>query len=373
MADNIIYLIASVLPFLCCLWWTITLFLEKLSGRNQSPAAGAFLNFVAVSTILYFCHFCHFVFPNSTIATFAESVWIFCTLSVYPLFGFWIYRLTNAEPGRKGTAGFTIPATVILIPSLVFFTISVVFTIAGVGRKWLMLAVKLFFAAEVVFTAVYGIKALRTYRIVIANFYADTEGKELRSVGTMLTLLLLTSLFSMVSNLVGRDLFVGSVLLVIPSLVFTVLLYSISYIGRRPVFDASSMQKDLIQEEGTDAEEKQNTEEDRPDVLLQRIWHAMEADRLYLRQGLKISDLALAVGSNRSYVSNCINNNLGLSFSDFVASYRIKEAVSLLEDVSEGVSIESIGWKSGFASRSQFYRSFKKETGMSPGQWLEKH
>lgn len=371
MAENIIYLIASVLPFLCCLWWTVTLLLEKISGRNQSPAAGAFLNFVAVSTILYFCHFCHFAFPRTAVSTFADSVWIFCTLSVYPLFGFWIYRLTNAEPGRKGTAGFTIPAAVILIPSLVFFTISVVFTIAGVGRKWLMLAVKLFFAAEVVFTAVYGFKALRAYRIGIANFYADTEGKELRSVGTMLTLLLLTSLFSMVSNLVGRDLFAGSVLLVIPSLVFTVLLYSISYIGRRPVFDASSMQKDLVHEDVAETEE--GPEEDRPDVLLQKIRHAMEGDRLYLRQGLKISDLALAVGSNRSYVSNCINNNLGLSFSDFVASYRIKEAVSLLEDVSEGVSIESIGWKSGFASRSQFYRSFKKETGMSPGQWLERH
>ena len=342
MADNIIYLIASVLPFLCCLWWTITLLLEKLSGRNQSPAAGAFLNFVAVSTLLYFCHFCHFVFPNSTIATFAECVWIFCTLSVYPLFGFWIYRLTHAEfPGGRA-GGFSFPAVVILVPSLVFFTISIVFTLAGVERKWLMLAVKLFFAAEVVFTAVYGIKALRAYRIGVANFYADTEGKELRSVGTMLTLLLLTSLFSMVSNLIGRDFFAGSVLLVIPSLVFTVLLYSIPYIVRRP-------------------------------VLLQKIRHAMEGDRLYLRQGLKISDLALAVGSNRSYVSNCINNNIGLSFSDFVASYRIKEAISLLGDVSDGESIESIAWKSGFASRSQFYRSFKKETGLSPGQWLEKH
>ena len=50
----------------------------------------------------------------------------------------------------------------------------------------------------------------------------------------------------------------------------------------------------------------------------------------------------------------------------------VKEAKERLAAAPEGTSMETIGYESGFSTRSQFYRSFKKETGVSPGQWLAK-
>ena len=41
------------------------------------------------------------------------------------------------------------------------------------------------------------------------------------------------------------------------------------------------------------------------------------------------------------------------------------EAMSIGDpEAREAFNIETVGWKSGFSSRSQFWRSFKKETGI---------
>ena len=147
-------------------------------------------------------------------------------------------------------------------------------------------------------------------------------------------------------------------ILAIPSLLASLILFTLLYIffGKRYVSEQAA--------------HKQESEED---VLLREILFEMEDGQLFLRKGLTLTELAQTVASNRSYVSNCINDNTGLSFSDFVNSYRVRYAQALLQWNSDNLPISAIRDKSGFETESTFIRNFKKFAGCTPSQWQAQH
>lgn len=104
-------------------------------------------------------------------------------------------------------------------------------------------------------------------------------------------------------------------------------------------------------------------------LLLKDIVFEMEDCQLFLRKGLTLTELSQLVASNRSYVSGCINANTGMSFSDFVNSYRVEYAKALLLMNEDGMSIGEIRDRSGFETESTFIRNFHKFVGMSPSEW----
>ena len=364
---NEFYLLIAALPALTCLWWAVTMAVDFIFCRKRTRTALPFFVFVLVTSLLYICHFIHFTFPGTRMAEISDSVWIFCTLAVYPLFGIWVHRLT--VPQKHSSHNGLYAYLFLFAACLAMSSLSACFRIFGLDTDLLMLAVKGLFAVEVILTIVIGSRDLRTFRREVANYYSDTYDKELRPVGILLILLLVVSGCSLVFSMIGRDVFLGKNLLILPSLTFSVLLYSICYIGNQPVFDITDFEAELKPEEAAPATKQQALSMGQ---LQERIRRATEEEKIYLIHGLKVDDLAAKVGSNRTYVSNCINRAFGVSFSDYIASYRVKEAKERLAAAPEGTSMETIGYESGFSTRSQFYRSFKKETGVSPGQWLAK-
>ena len=108
-----------------------------------------------------------------------------------------------------------------------------------------------------------------------------------------------------------------------------------------------------------------------PDTrLMQRLRDLMETERLYLRKNLRIDDVAALMASNQKYISTCINQNTGKSFTDFVNEYRISYAKELLVSHPE-LKIQDVGERSGFSSSVSFHRNFLKITGKTPAQWRE--
>lgn len=67
------------------------------------------------------------------------------------------------------------------------------------------------------------------------------------------------------------------------------------------------------------------------------------------------------------HISFVLNNQLKKSFPDIVSEMRIEHAIALIEtDNNKKYTLEAIGNMSGFHSRTTFYVSFKKHTGVSP-------
>ena len=104
-------------------------------------------------------------------------------------------------------------------------------------------------------------------------------------------------------------------------------------------------------------------------ALMERICHYMEEQQPYLDSDFKMQDMADAMNSNRTYVSNCIKNTRDCSFSQFVNSYRVEHAKMLLKRNS-GMKLSEIWTASGFSSESSFFRAFKAHTGMTPMDWI---
>ncbi|MBR0167024.1 MAG: AraC family transcriptional regulator [Prevotella sp.] len=84
-----------------------------------------------------------------------------------------------------------------------------------------------------------------------------------------------------------------------------------------------------------------------------------------------MSDIAVLLGVNSRYVSECIKQNEGCSVSQFINQYRLEHAKRKLRSESE-IKLSSIWLEAGFASEQSFYRIFKQYTGQTPNEWKNK-
>lgn len=97
------------------------------------------------------------------------------------------------------------------------------------------------------------------------------------------------------------------------------------------------------------------------------VQRLFEEDKIYLNPKLKLSDVALAVGTNRTYLSRYFNRQNGQTFYDYVNTYRIQYAENLLK--STNFPLPEIAIKSGFNSISTFRRVFFASFGCSPNKY----
>ena len=104
--------------------------------------------------------------------------------------------------------------------------------------------------------------------------------------------------------------------------------------------------------------------------LMQRICQVMEEQQPYLNPNLKVADVATALGSNRTIISNCINSQRGCSFPQFVNTYRVAHAQALLRRQPD-LKMADVYLASGFSSEASFYRIFKVITGTTPTDWRQ--
>ncbi|MCL2289455.1 MAG: AraC family transcriptional regulator [Bacteroidetes bacterium] len=111
---------------------------------------------------------------------------------------------------------------------------------------------------------------------------------------------------------------------------------------------------------------------DMQDELIDKILNIMEDTSIICDAEFSIDKLVVLVHSNYSYVSQTINNALHKNFRSLLNSYRIREAQRLFsEPDATKYTIESVGNKVGFKSRTTFYDAFKEITGVSPNFYLK--
>lgn len=108
----------------------------------------------------------------------------------------------------------------------------------------------------------------------------------------------------------------------------------------------------------------QNAEKQR---LLKKIIEQVEQNKSYRQPNLTISRLAEELELPKHYLSQIINEQLGISFIDFINRYRVVEAKAKLQDERlNALSMLAIGYQVGFKSKSTFYAAFKKYTKQTP-------
>ena len=111
-------------------------------------------------------------------------------------------------------------------------------------------------------------------------------------------------------------------------------------------------------------------QEDQKQHISKLIIQYVEKKQAYLLPDLNMEMLSEAIGIPRYQVTEVLNTTLGMNFFRFINQYRIRAVKEMLADKAQQYSIEAIGYDCGFSSKSVFYAVFKRETGMTPKEFI---
>lgn len=99
----------------------------------------------------------------------------------------------------------------------------------------------------------------------------------------------------------------------------------------------------------------------------------MEEKKSFLDEALSLTKLSDLMGVLPNYLSQVINERFEKNFYDFVNTYRIEEFKKLAVDTkNKNKTLLALAMDSGFASKASFNNSFKKFTGQTPTEYLNK-
>ncbi|MBN8430395.1 helix-turn-helix transcriptional regulator [Microbulbifer salipaludis] len=122
------------------------------------------------------------------------------------------------------------------------------------------------------------------------------------------------------------------------------------------------------------ASRKAAPEEDEPSKLsIEKVLNGMERERFYLKSNINIEQFSEKIGLPVKEVSTVINKHFGTNFFEYVNSYRIETAKTLLADPANShMTVLDVLLESGFNSKSAFHRFFNRLVGMSPTEFRKK-
>lgn len=117
---------------------------------------------------------------------------------------------------------------------------------------------------------------------------------------------------------------------------------------------------------------KQRLSEDTLTNLKIKLITLMEHEKLFLDNELNLPQLAAAMAVSIHDVSYVLNEGLNMNFFKFINIYRIEEAKQLMaSEKYRHLNILGIAYSAGFNSKTTFNTAFKKETGVSPSQFMQ--
>lgn len=111
---------------------------------------------------------------------------------------------------------------------------------------------------------------------------------------------------------------------------------------------------------------------DYPDFLHAQFEALMEDRNVYTDNTISKEKVAKMLCTNRTYISKLVNHVYRMTFTEFINSLRIKEAIRRLSDSTDDTPLKILSEQLGYNSMTTFYSKFKDETGMTPASFRQK-
>lgn len=243
--------------------------------------------------------------------------------------------------------------------------------------KMLYIVVTSGLAASIIYL-VYTIITLGSYYRRIENYYSDVEKMRLDWLMkiTTLSFFVITVWFCEFGltyfSIIPRTHFIPLFIMIMIMIIIFITSY---YLVNQPEIFRKNLEMEHAVDDVADsatAEKyaRQSIDDRQQDEYLARLSAYMEENKPYLDENITIKDLADEIDIPPHHLSIVINNRLSKNFYTFINEYRIKEAVSILNDPENSdANIIAIAFKSGFNSKSTFNSVFKKITGLTPSEY----
>lgn len=108
------------------------------------------------------------------------------------------------------------------------------------------------------------------------------------------------------------------------------------------------------------------------DGIMKQLDELMRVEKLWNNDTLTLGDTAARLNISQHQLSQLLNERLSMNFNAYVNSFRIDEAKKLLVN-SLDKTVLFIAYEVGFNSKSSFYESFTRLTGISPLEYRKKN
>ncbi len=132
---------------------------------------------------------------------------------------------------------------------------------------------------------------------------------------------------------------------------------------------------DIILPKMIEAKEKykhSKLDEKKLDEYKTKIENYMKAEQPFLDNEFDLKALSKKIDISTHQLSQILNQEIGLSFYDFINKLRVEEVKKrLLTQEFENKTILAVALEVGFNSNASFYRIFKKHTGKTPSEFIK--
>lgn len=371
-------------------------YLQLQQNKHLMPLAIVLLSlaFIATGPVVFS------LWPALVFAYIALMPLAFFALN--PALWFYIKALTAEQPWRfTGADGWHIlplgfaGVLAMLIQSLSYEQQQLLFfsetsDVAG----YTLLVAMVFFAAVLLwlgqscFYLWRMLSKVRSYRRKLRQVFAEDSGKRLAWLEMLVLLLLFSWSYAVLNLMLAERL--NSVWLSDAAVLFCLLLvvWLVAWCGltQQPGFSETYKQQIV----STEAEELKPDQTETKDAaqsttkyqrsalgeqqsarIAARLQQAMQSELLYLDETLTLYKLAEHLVVPAHYLSQTLNQQLQLSFFEYVNQARVEAAKQKLKQSDD--SVLSIAMSVGFNARSSFYTAFKANTGQSPAQFRAAH
>ena len=106
-------------------------------------------------------------------------------------------------------------------------------------------------------------------------------------------------------------------------------------------------------------------------VIAEDLKKFVEEDKLFLNPELSLDMLAEHLHIHPNYLSQYINEELSLTFYDYINSKRVDEFKKIIHlPQNSHLSMLGLAFECGFNSKSSFNRNFRKFSGQTPSEYL---
>ena len=368
-----IYEFFSSLPLMVCVVMVVQL---TLTYRRRTDKAIRWLLLWAIATLLLYG--CHFIYFNhfSDLLPFSDTLYVALNLTVYPLFLLYISAITDRKPlsqqKRFLWSAFMPPVTAGIIVGGLYgamdageakaFITSYLYlgyetTLSGLvlAQAWVHIVCHITFAIQVIIVIVRGFRRIRRFNKTVEQLYADTENKEIEAIPTILILFIVTSLVSTIVNVIGRQMFVDTVIIALPSVAFSALIFALSWVGMQHNFSMRDIPEE--QEKETDDSEKVTAVPSANSIIIyEKLENLMNNEQIFLQNDLLLNDVAKLLGTNRTYLLQALSSCAHMTFKEYINRKRIAHAEQLIANNPLMPKTE-IATRSGYNSMSSFYRN----------------
>lgn len=133
--------------------------------------------------------------------------------------------------------------------------------------------------------------------------------------------------------------------------------------------------KELIVTQAPEPEKykKSSLETEQLNAIFKKVRTVLHEQQLFLKNDLTLTQLSSAVGIPCHQLSQAINSCYTGNFFDLINDHRVETFKQLATmPTHKHLSLLGIAQEAGFSSKASFYSVFKKKTGMTPTEFLDR-